>query len=243
MARKRDTDEGDPYGAADEAEVADAIERAEADAYLADMAEWAEEDEGAAAGPGDEEPGPAEEGEEPEPEPRTATIDVKAQIEWAGTIDHPDRDNGVRRTRMDGVPLNGIGQDGERFGPGILDAARDLRTARQTGPDQPYRSYQRKGWQAQLRQALSTKRGREAVQAAGLNPDTIRRWQKGTQAPGNANRAKIADMYGRLRDPRSAAVQNANHGMAEALTAALRERYGVTIRLRHIEHLHIEPED
>src|SRR5579875_655269 len=231
MARKRDTDEGEEYDGAEEAAVADAIEQAGIDDYLAELAEQEAE-------PGEE----AEPGLEPEPgpaEPLKGEIHVEAQIEWAGTIDHPERNNGRRYTELDDVSLNGIGNDRQRFGPGILDAAANLRTARQTGPDQPYRSYQRKGWQAQLRQALSTKRGREAVQAAGLNPATIRRWQKGAQAPGKANRAKIANLYGDLRDPRSAAVRDANHGMAEALTAALRERYGVNIRLRDIRQLRI----
>jgi hypothetical protein len=237
MARKRDTDEGEPYSSPDEAAVADVIDDAIEQANLAILRAIELEEEAEEAVRGEEE---AEEAAEPQ---MTGTIDVRAQIEWAGTIDHPERDGGVRRTVLDGVSLNGIGSNGERFGPGILQAAEDLRQARQTGPDQPYRSYNAKGWRAQLRQALGTRRGREAVERAGLNPDTIRRWQRGTQAPSKTSRARIAELYGDLRDPRTAAVRDARHGVAEALTDALRERYGVSIRLRNIEHLHIQRED
>src|SRR5579859_2349677 len=115
MARKRDTDPGEPYSGPDEADLADyiddAIEEANITILRAMEAEEAEE-----AGLVVEE---IEEGATAEAE-LTGTIDVRAQIEWAGTIDHPERDNGVRRTVLDGVPLNGINSNGERFGPGNL---------------------------------------------------------------------------------------------------------------------------
>ena len=86
MARKRTTGDGDPYNADDEAALAD---------YLAELDYWD------AAG--------EEEGEE-----ETGTVDVEAQIEWAGTVDDNGRD-GVRRTRMDGIPLPRIRKAVERL--------------------------------------------------------------------------------------------------------------------------------
>jgi hypothetical protein len=163
-----------------------------------------------------------------EDEDLTGTIDVEAQIEWAGTIDENGRD-GVRRTRLDDVPLGEIRQ-----------AAGELDKAKRTGPSEPFKSYRAKGWRAQLRQMLSTKRGQEAAREAGLNRDTIRRWQGGKQGPSAASRAKISGTYGQLRDPRSTAVTKAQHGLSDALTGALRQRYGVNVRLRDIRHLRIE---
>jgi hypothetical protein len=202
MPRQRDTGDGDDYAPAEEEHVASAIEEA-----LTDL------------GGLDEEPDDEDEA--------TGTITVRAQIEWAGTVDDNGRD-GVRTTRLDGVKLNEIKR-----------AAARLENAKQAGPEGGYRTYRAKGWRAQLRQALATKRGREAAAAAGLHPDTIRRWQNRTQAPSKASREKIARMYGGLRDPRAEAVRQASHGMSEALTGALRERFGVNVRLRGIENIQI----
>jgi hypothetical protein len=200
MARHRNTGDGDEYEDVDEAALADFL--------YDDLYEEEDEEEGTGEG-------------------ETGTIDVEAQIEWAGTIDQNSRD-GVRRTRLDDVPLAEIKQ-----------AAGELGKAKRTGPAEPFKSYRAKGWRGQLRQMLSTKRGQAAARDAGLNRDTIRRWQGGAQAPSAASRAKISGAYGQLRDPRSAAVAKAQHGLADALTGALRQRYGVNVRLRDIRHLHI----
>jgi hypothetical protein len=160
---------------------------------------------------------PAEVGE-------TGYIEVTAQIEWAGTVEA--RNDGVRTTTFERVPLEGV-----------KEAAAKLETARSMRG--PFKSYRAKGWKAQLRQMLSTKRGQQAAREAGLNRDTIRRWQSGRQAPGAASQTKIASTYSLLGDPKTAALKDAQHGVAEALTGTLKETYGVNIRLRGITHLHI----
>lgn len=149
-------------------------------------------------------------------------FDVEAQVEWAGTVDANGRD-GVRRTLLDGVPLDGI-----------RAAAEKLRKAKARQPGL-LRSYRDKGWRAQLRRAMSTKRGREAVRAAGLNRGTIRRWQTGKQQPSAASRAKISQAYESLRVPPR--VARAQHDVTVAFTRALESRYGVTVRFRDITHL------
>jgi transcriptional regulator with XRE-family HTH domain len=206
VPRKRDTSDGDEYADVDEAALADAV---------ADALGYGEEEE-------EEEPGAEEEGEPAE----TGTIRVRAQIEWAGTIDQNGQD-GVRSTHLDSVPL-----------AGIREAAADLAKAK--AGRGPLRSYRAKGWRAQLRQMLSTKRGQAAAREAGLNRDTIRRWQSGTQAPSAASRARISGAYGQLRDPKPAAVAAASHRLSIAVTAAVRTQYGVNVRLRNIEYLRIE---
>jgi transcriptional regulator with XRE-family HTH domain len=197
MARKRTTGDGDPYNYDEEADLAD---------YLTDDDYW-----------------DAVEGEEGE----TGTIDVEAQIEWAGTVDENGRD-GVRRTRLDGIRLDGIRK-----------AVDQLREARRTGPDQPYKSYNAKSWHAQLRHMERTRRGRDLVDRTGISPATIRRWQTGKQAPSRASREKLADAYESMRNPRPGAVRQATHNLAEAFTRALKDQYGVNVRVRDIHHLWI----
>jgi len=192
MARKRTTGDGEPYGYQDEVDLAD---------YLMDDDEI--------SGLDDE-------------EPETGTIDVEAQIEWAGTIDQNGRD-GVRRTRLDGIELDGI-----------REAARELRAAQRT---ERYKSYQAKSWPAQLRQLQHTRRGRDLIRETGLSPRTIRRWQAGQQAPSRASREKLARAYEARSNPRPEAVRRATHGLAEAFTGAVKARYNVTVRLRDIRHL------
>ena len=192
MPSKRDTGDGDPYSDAEEARICDAIEDAMADEY----------DDG--------ETGPA-----------NAEVQVTAEIEWAGTVDKPQRS-----TRLDGVDMRAT-----------VKAVQHLRQAegRDTGP---LRSYKAKSWEAQLRQLNAVKRGTSAKQAAGLNPDseTLRRWKNGSQKPGKAYRERIAQAYDELRNPARGQVAKARHDVAEKFTKALRDRYGVNVRLRDIRN-------
>jgi hypothetical protein len=195
VAKKRDTGDGDPYSDAEEASLCDAIERAMGDDY-----------------------------DEDQTGPSNARIEVTAEIEWAGTIDHLK--DGVRTTRLDGIDMRPV-----------IDAVRQLREAE--GRDRgPLRSYKAKGWQAQLRQLGRVKRGPAAMAAAGLTPSrqTIRRWASGTQAPSKANREKIAAAYDELRNPARGPVRQARHEVAEKFTGALRDRYGVNVRIRDIRN-------
>lgn len=192
MAKKRDTDEGDPYSDAEEAAICDAIEAAMGYDY---------DDDGAPAPTG---------------------IQVTAEIEWAGTIDHLH--DGVRTTRLDGLHMRAV-----------IDAVKDLRAAE--GRDHgPLRSYKAKGWEAQWGQLQKVKRGAEAMAAVGLKPSrqTMRRWANGTQKPSKANREKIERAYDELRNPARGSVRAARHEVAERFTAALKDRYGVNVRLRDI---------
>ncbi len=197
MAKKRDTDEGEPYTDADEAALADAIE--------------------GAMGGQDYEGGAA---------PRR--IQVTAEIEWAGTIDHLR--NGVRSTRLDGLDM-----------APVLAAVQRLREAE--GRDRgTLRSYKAKGWEAQWHALGRVKRGPAAMAAAGLSPSprTVRRWEAGTQKPSKANRERIARAYDELRNPSRQPITAARHEVAELFTAALRERYGVNVRLRDIRNFRFE---
>jgi hypothetical protein len=199
MPTKRTTGDGDPYSDAEEAAVCDAIEAAMGDEY---------DDDGYPAS-----------GSTP------TSVEITAEIEWAGTTDHL-RD-GVRTTRLDGLDLHAT-----------LQAVQRLRQAE--GRDRgALRSYKAKGWQAQLRQLGRVKRGPAAMAAAALMPsrETMRRWANGQQKPSRANREKISRAYDELRNPARGKVTQARHDVAEKFTQALRSRYGVNVRLRNIRNL------
>jgi hypothetical protein len=155
-------------------------------------------------------------------------IQVTAEIEWAGTIDHLH--DGVRTTRLDGLNLRPV-----------IDAVQQLRVAE--GRDRgALRSYRAKGWRAQLRQLGRVRRGPAAMAVAGLTPSrqTRRRWEGGAQTPSKANREKIARAYDELRNPARGSVRQARHEVAERLTAAMRDRYGVNVRIRDIRNFRFE---
>jgi hypothetical protein len=149
-------------------------------------------------------------------------LHVKAQIEWAGEID-ANRRGGVRQTNLEDLNLAEVRRLAEK--------------ARQEAQQPPLRSYKAKGWRAQLRKLESVRRGEQAKARADLapSPATLRRWERGQQTPSKANQAKIAAAYNELRNPGRAAAEATRHQMAEALTAAVKERYGTTVRFRNIE--------
>jgi len=155
-------------------------------------------------------------------------IQVTAEIEWAGTVDHLQ--DGVRSTRLD---VRGLRP--------VMAAVQRLREAE--GRDRgPLRSYKAKGWEAQFHALGRVKRGPSAMAAAGLNPSpqTVRRWEAGTQKPSKANREKIARAYDELRNPSRQPIAAARHEVAEALTTALRQEYGVNVRFRDIRNFRFE---
>jgi hypothetical protein len=171
--------------------------------------------------------GPAARPSRPGAVPPPNRIDVRAQIEWAGEIDANGR-GGVRTTRLDGLDLRAV-----------TKAIRAAERAEVRAAAGPLRSYRAKGWHAQLRQLMGTKRGQEAARAAGLAPsrETRRRWTRGEQAPSKANRAKIASAYEQARNPGPVESGRAHAKVAEELTKACRDRYGVNVRFRDIEYL------
>ncbi len=207
MARRRTTGDGEPYSAADEAELEAWLDRAFADdepfAGLTDLG--------------------------------SAGVDVTAVIEWAGTTDATRRlgPEGMRRTHLDGLDLTGVRAAVDR--------------ARAAGRAEYGRSYDARGWHAQLAQLTGTARGRAAADAAGLSPSrtTFLRWLGGTQAPNRRNREAIERAYGDVRSQaaesqRARAVRGSRHEVADALTDAMRQRYGVNVRFRDIRSMRIE---
>lgn len=158
---------------------------------------------------------------------------VEAEIEWAGTYNP----RAMRGTTLDGLDLKPV-RDALRNAEGAAARAAHAR---------PASSYQAKGWHAQLRALLGSSHGSAAADRAGLAPSTrtVQRWLSTEHAPSKANRERIAEAYGALRtwrvDEARQSAERAAHAVADALSGALRERYGAEIRLRDIQRLIMEP--
>lgn len=165
-------------------------------------------------------------------------IDVRAQIEWAGTI--MPANNGVRRTKLDGLS------------PGAMRKVREALAAHKAAQQRqvtakPLTSLKAKGWHAQLKELTGNPHGSTAADKAGLNPNaaTLRKWLADEDYPiRKSDRERIDRAYKELRDrpmrEAGQATQKTAHKVATALTEALRERYGVNIRFRNIEHFKFE---
>lgn len=153
-------------------------------------------------------------------------ITVTARIEWAGEYAHNGR-HGERTVNLDTMNLTRV-----------RDALRNAEKMEGLAARGPLRSYTAKGWAAQLGQLTGTKRGREALKAAGWHPsrETLRRYGLGTQAPSKANRSKIADAYDRARNP-GRGFGEARRAAVDELTTALRQQYGSDVRFRDISDL------
>lgn len=159
----------------------------------------------------------------------TGAITATAKVEWAGEYANNGRD-GQRTVHLNPVNLTAV-----------RDAVNKAQRLEGLAGRGPLRSYKARGWQAQLKQLSGTKRGREALQAAGWSPsrETLRRYNHGTQAPSKANRARITDAYDSARNPGRGWAE-ARREAADALTAALRQEYGSNVRFRDIADLRIE---
>ncbi len=159
----------------------------------------------------------------------TAGITVTAKVEWAGEYANNGRD-GQRTVRMDRMNLTAV-----------RDAVRKAQRLEGLAGRGPLRSYKARGWHAQLRQLGSTKRGQEALKAAGWNPsrETLRRYAKDAQAPSKANRAKIADAYDSARNPGRGWAE-ARREAVDKLTEVMRQLPGgSTVRFRDITDFRI----
>jgi hypothetical protein len=215
MARKRDTGDGEPYTEPEIDEVWEELEDAYEDYY------GEEEEEEEVTGPG---PGGA-------PGPAPSAMDVTAKVEWAGTVDENGR-GGERKAR--------IGGRGEQinFAP-VIAAIKAARAEERRAAAGPLKSYRAKGWHAQLRQLMGTKRGRAEAERAGLAPsrETARRWAKGEQAPGRANREKITAAYEAARAPHATRAKQLRAEAVDKLTGAMRDTYGVNVRFRDIRDM------
>ncbi|MBM2623852.1 hypothetical protein JIG36_51020 [Actinoplanes sp. LDG1-06] len=169
---------------------------------------------------------------------------ITADIEWAGTRN--PRAN--RSTTLDGLNLRPVltALAAYRAAVGrVAEAGRGIERAE--------RAYGAKGWHAQLVAIERTRAGRAAADRAGLNPTrrTFERWMSGGR-PNAANRARIAEAYGSVRAERverergavgraQSAAASARHAVAQALSAAVSDRYGAEVRFREISNLTFHP--
>jgi hypothetical protein len=155
-------------------------------------------------------------------------ITVTARIEWAGEYANNGR-NGERTVQLDTMNLTSV-----------RDGLRNAQRLEGLAARGPLRSYTAKGWEAQFHHLNSTKRGREALQAAGWNPsrETLRRYGKGEQIPLKSNRAKLAEAYDNARNPGRGWVEARNAAVGE-FTTALQQQYGSTVRFRDIVDLRL----
>jgi transcriptional regulator with XRE-family HTH domain len=134
---------------------------------------------------------------------------IHAQVEWAGEFECP---GGVRTAR-----LGQVGGRNINLAP-VREAMR-------------LKSYNAKGWQAQLRQINRIKRGPAALAAAGfrVSRQTLRRWEAGTQKPSRANRERLQEAYDRMATPATVAPK-----AVQKLTDAISDTYGSVVRFRGI---------
>lgn len=164
----------------------------------------------------------------------SGTMTVTAQVEWAGTLNNNGR-NGVRTTRLN-LPAGAASE---------IKAAIDR--ARSSG--ERGRSYKAQGSSARLRELERTKRGQGILSGLGFSPsrETRRRWalpesDSLAQRPGRANQGLIDQAYERLRDTAgpSRESRSSRRAVANEVSQALSNEYGVEIRLRGISRMDIE---
>lgn len=151
------------------------------------------------------------------------TVHVEAEIEWAGTYNPQS----YRSTRLDGLDLTKVRAAAKR-------ARQAVQKARQARPSA---SHNAQGWHARIAALTASQRGYAAADQAGLSVTarTLHGWLSGEVTPSKANRAKIDAAYQSLREwpVRSARAEAAlaRRAVADALTDAIRERYGAEVRL------------
>jgi hypothetical protein len=157
----------------------------------------------------------------------TARLIVTAKVEWAGEYANNGRD-GERTVRLNPINIKPI-----------RDALASARRLEELAARGPLRSYNAKGWEAQLNQ-LGTRRGGDALKDAGFHPSprTLKRWEAGTQKPSKANRERIREAYDNVRNP-GRGVMQARRDVADRLTDALRDEYGSNVRFRDIRSIEI----
>lgn len=163
--------------------------------------------------------------------------DVRAQIEWAGTV--MPTNNGVRRTRLD------LPREGMRKVRKAVEKAKRAKDRRQGA--KPAVRYQAKSWHAKLADLTKTQRGSEAADRAGLSPSlrTLGKWLSDPEYPiRKGDRERIDKAYEELRNwgvtEAKTAEEKADHEVSEAMTQALKDQYGPNIRFRNIERFDFE---
>lgn len=160
--------------------------------------------------------------------PDVVTFGVHADIEW----NQSRNPRPVRTTWIPSVDVAGIRAAHEQL--------HQVRAA--TGKARPMA----RSWGAQLRALQRTREGRELLAGTGFNPSagTLRRWDRGTQTPGRANRDRIEraarEQYQRAADRREAKIADAKRAVADAVTAAIEAATGADVRFRDIEWLEFD---
>jgi hypothetical protein len=164
-------------------------------------------------------------------------LNVRAKVEWAGV--YQPGNNGVRGVRIEGLKPEKM-REVRKLAEKARKASGKVRTAK------PASTYRAKGWEAQFRNLFKTRKGYEAMSKAGVSAtkQTLDRWLRGEQAPNKANREAIerayADVRGRPVTEARDAAQAAAKEAAEALTEAMRDRYGSNVRFRDIQSFRFE---
>lgn len=159
---------------------------------------------------------------------------VTAEVEWSGSRNKAH--NGMRTVRLDDLDLG-------RVKP-ALDNAR--RAAERASTAREATSYTATSWHAQLRGLVSTSRGSELADRAGLNPTarTMSAWLAEDRNPSPANRAAIARAYEGLStygvEAARAQARETRHAAAEALNGAVRDRYGTEVRFFDVRSVEFE---
>ncbi|MFF6873695.1 hypothetical protein [Streptomyces sp. NPDC012450] len=166
-----------------------------------------------------------------------SVMDVRAQVEWAGHV--MPANNGKRRTRID-LPASGM----KKVRKAVEKVAR---TMGKKSKAKPSSSRKAKGWHAQLRELTEAKNGSAAADRAGLNPSarTLKNWLSDADYPiRSGDRDRISRAYEALKNwnvsEASDAASAASKEAADAMTEAMRDRYGVNVRLRDIDDLTFE---
>lgn len=153
---------------------------------------------------------------------------VSAVVEWSGSTNRAH--GGHRTVRLDGLELGPV--------KAALDDARAASRAANSARGSS--SYTAQSWHAQISALTKHSRGSELADRAGLDPTgrTLSAWLSESRAPSKANQQKIADAYAGLRtagvESARSRQRQANHRAAEAISAAVKDRYGADVRFTDV---------
>lgn len=164
-------------------------------------------------------------------------FDVTGVIEWSGEVNS-------RKPRRQLRASTHVGPN-EVLNLAAVKAAKaaaDQAAAAAKNP--PWgKSFNAKGWHAQLSRLTANQHGSAAADAAGLDPSprTLRGWLAEEKVPSPANQAAIGRAYEqlatRITGPAAETeAKRAYHVLAEALNGALKDHFGVPIRITHPDH-------
>jgi len=220
VSRKGGTGPSEDYTPVDEEGVLDAFDEA-LDAYYGDPSDWVddwydEDDE-------DEEEG---EGRPASRQPPTEAHFV-AEVEWAGTF-NPQAHRALRADQLD-----------------LTDVIAAVAATRSLvrGVAQRLRSYDEVTLRGRIHRLERTQVGRDHLAAEGITRRLIRDWESGRNRPSQAKREAVDRAFEaaatRYVTRERTRFEGAAHRVAEALSAALRDRYGAEIRVRNISSLEL----